>query len=179
VSGRIRVSAGLLKNRRLAINAAARPTSEKARAALFDILGSGIEGCRVLELFAGSGAVSIEALSRGAASATAVDRDASALLANRRALGLELEILAIPAEEAVVRLSGEKRLFDLIFLDPPYGTAAALPWAVALGGLLASAGLLVWQTDSSESPDPGAGFSLRRVARYGRNVLSFFERPSP
>lgn len=178
MSGRIRVSAGILKNRRLAINAAARPTSEKARAALFDILGSGIEGRRVLELFAGSGAVAIEALSRGAASATAVDREASALLANRKALGLELEILAVPAEEAVARLTGEGRLFDLIFLDPPYGTAAALPKAASLSALLAPEGLVVWQTDSSESPDPGPGLCLRRVARYGRNVFSFFERPA-
>lgn len=178
MSGHVRVTAGDLKNRRLAVNRGARPTSEKARAALFDIFGSWIEGRRVLELYAGSGAVAIEALSRGAASAVAVDSDASALIENRRSLSLDFEILNLPAETAIARLAREGRRFDLIFLDPPYGRGPGASLVSGLSVLLSGEGLVVWQTDSPGLPDAGPDLSVERIARYGRNVLSFLKRPS-
>ncbi len=173
----LRVVGGAFRSRRLAALPGSRPTSERAREALFDILGSWIQGSSVLELYAGSGAVAIEALSRGAGSAAAVDRDATALEENRRALGIELEIIAAPAHRAVDDLRRRRRLFDFVFLDPPYSAAADDLSGEDLARLVAPEGRLVWQTDSGSAPDGIAReLSAERVAKYGRNVFSFFRK---
>ena len=177
ISRGLRVVGGRLRNRRLVAAPGSRPTSERAREALFDILGPWIEGRSVLELYAGSGAVAIEALSRGASSAVAVDRDAATLDENRRRLGLEMEILEAPAHRAVDGLRRERRSFGLVFLDPPYSGVAEEVDGGELARLVERAGRLVWQTDSkSESPSIADSLALERVARYGRNVFSFYRR---
>ena len=96
MTGALRVIGGAWKSRRLTVAAGSRPTSDRAREALFDILGERIRGRRVLDLYAGSGAVALEALSRGAASAAAVDRDPSAAAANARALDAPLAGVTAP-----------------------------------------------------------------------------------
>ena len=105
-----------------------RPTPERVREALFSILGD-VEGTRVLDLFAGSGALAIEALSRGASSATVVDSSRGAIAAIQR----NLELLDLDAEvrrqDALRFLEGARagaRQYDLVFLDPPYRNATAL-----------------------------------------------------
>ena len=133
----MRIQAGKWKGRRLEVPETARPTSGRARAALFDLLGpERIANARVLDLFAGSGAVGLEAVSRGAAAAVLVDADASAVASTCARIG------AAPGEVRVVvgrrprppwppSLGGAER-FDLIFADPPYGgatRAGALGWA--------------------------------------------------
>jgi 16S rRNA (guanine(966)-N(2))-methyltransferase RsmD len=173
----LRVVGGTLRNRRLAAAPGSRPTSERAREALFDILGSWVEGKDVLELYAGSGAVAIEALSRGAAAAVAVDRDASTLEQNRRRLGLEMEVLEAPAHRAVDRLRRSRRTFGFVFLDPPYAGAAEDVDGRELAALVEKAGRLVWQTDSeAESLPISSDLAFERVARYGRNVFSFYRK---
>jgi len=173
----LRVIGGALRGRRLAALPGSRPTSERAREALFDILGPWIAGRSVLELYAGSGAIAIEALSRGAASAVAVDRDASALEENRRRLAIAIEVVEAPAHRAIGDLRRGRRAFDLVFLDPPYAAAADALDPGDLARLVLPAGRLVWQTDSGVTVDAmGKDLSPERVARYGRNVFSFFRK---
>jgi 16S rRNA (guanine966-N2)-methyltransferase len=105
-----------------------RPTSDRVREALFSILAS-VEDARVLDLFAGSGALGIEALSRGAASATFVDSAPGAVAVvreNLQHLGLQAEVLRIPALRALACTPIVDRQYDLVFLDPPYRMASSL-----------------------------------------------------
>jgi 16S rRNA (guanine966-N2)-methyltransferase len=130
----LRVVGGRLGGRRLrpVPGRDTRPTSDRVREALFAVLGGRVEGARVLDLFAGSGALGIEALSRGAAEATFVDSAPAAL----RALRENLAALEIGAEAAEVRRADARaflrtarksgRQYDLVFVDPPYRRAAAL-----------------------------------------------------
>jgi 16S rRNA (guanine966-N2)-methyltransferase len=130
----MRVIAGALGGRRLRAPAGrvTRPTSDRVREAVFAMLGD-VEQARVLDLFAGTGALGIEALSRGAALAVFVERDAGAV----RALNANIEALGIAAEAAAVRRgdvlaalrSAEtaKETYDLVFIDPPYGRARPTP----------------------------------------------------
>jgi 16S rRNA (guanine966-N2)-methyltransferase len=129
----VRVIAGRFGGRRLSAprGARTRPTADRVRESLFSVLGD-LEGARVLDLFAGSGALGIEALSRGAAEATFVDSAPAAL----RALRENLAALEIGAEAAEVRRVDARaflrtarksgRQYDLVFVDPPYRRAAAL-----------------------------------------------------
>src|SRR5436305_455422 len=129
----MRIIAGRWRGRPIVAPAgqATRPTSDRTREALFSMLASRLgsfEGLAVADLFAGSGALGLEALSRGAARCTFVETDRSAIEAIRRnlaAFGAEAEILAVPAAQA--RLAGP---LDLAFLDPPYGSGLA-PAALA------------------------------------------------
>ncbi len=107
---------------------ATRPTSDRVREALFSILGS-VDGAEVLDLFAGSGALGIEALSRGAAGATFVDSAAGAVAAvrdNLEQLGLDAVVLRMPALRALTCTPVAERQYDLVFLDPPYRLASSL-----------------------------------------------------
>jgi len=169
----LRIVAGAWKNRRLAVAPGSRPTSERAREAFFDILGPWISGKRMLELYAGSGAVALEALSRGAAEALAVDRDTRALERNRRTLDARLEVVSGPVAERVRGLVAEGRHFDLVFLDPPYAADDPVPTAT-LAALLAPGGRIAWQTDAGVELDPSPLRIVRRAA-YGRNVFTFLE----
>jgi len=118
----LRVTAGALRGRRIPVPAGdLRPTSERARQAFFNIVGKRIEGARFLDLFAGSGVFSFEAVSRGAASATAVDHDRRKVEAIRR-YAEKLNVPVSPVNGEVVtalrRLSGTP--FDVVYADPPY-----------------------------------------------------------
>jgi len=123
----VRVIAGEFGGRRLASARAAglRPTADRVREALFSILGGSVEDARVLDLYAGTGALALEALSRGARSATCVECSAGALRAlerNVRELGLAQRV-TIERGDALAyarRLRGETDRFDLVFCDPPY-----------------------------------------------------------
>jgi len=171
---RLRIVAGAWKSRRLVMVDGSRPTAERAREALFAIFGESIVGRRVLELFAGSGAMSLEALSRGAASATAVDVDTRALEENRLSLGASIELVRGDAGDAVRRFVAERRRYDVIFLDPPYAETR-LPPLADLAMLLAPGGRIVWQSDVGGGPALVDPFRAARTARYGRNVFTFVE----
>ena len=131
----MRVVAGAFKGRRLHApkGTGTRPTADRVREALFSILGD-VSGARVLDLYAGSGALGIEALSRGAASALFVERDRRALAALRRnldALGADAEVRSQDALRFIAQPEG---VFDLVFCDPPYDEASRV--AVALSETL-------------------------------------------
>lgn len=118
----LRITAGTLRGRRVAVPPHdIRPTSERARQAFFNIVSSRLTGAAFLDLFAGSGVFSLEAVSRGAASATAVERDkrAAAAIANlAKAWSLPITVVNDDAIAAMPRLSD---VFDLVYADPPYG----------------------------------------------------------
>jgi 16S rRNA (guanine(966)-N(2))-methyltransferase RsmD len=148
----LRVVAGQYRGRRLRVapGETTRPTADRVREALFSILGDRVEDARVLDLFAGSGALAIEALSRGAASAVLVDSDrgaVDAIRANLEAIGdTGATVDRADALRWLRRASGE---FDLVFLDPPYSSARTLAGDLsqALPAVLSKNALIVSESD--------------------------------
>lgn len=146
----VRVVAGEFKGRRLHAprGARTRPTADRVREALFSMLGD-VSGARVLDLYAGSGALGIEALSRGAESAVFVERDRRALAALRRnldAVGAEAEV----RQQDVARFLGHPEgTFDLVLCDPPYDDAPRVAVALfeALPAMLAEDARIVTESD--------------------------------
>jgi 16S rRNA (guanine966-N2)-methyltransferase len=147
----VRVVAGEFGGRRLRAprGRATRPTADRVREALFAILGD-VAGARVLDLFAGSGALGIEALSRGAASAVFVERDPAAVAAIRH----NLDAIGVPdatvrRQEVLAFLRAAEGSFDLVFVDPPYDSAPRLagPLSTALPAVLAEEALIVTESD--------------------------------
>lgn len=180
----MRIVAGEFKGRRLAgpEGRAARPTSDKVREALFSILGP-IDDARVLDLFAGTGAVGIEAISRGAGEAVLVERDRRMASVVERNLK---EILGADDDRAkLVRGDGLKYLagasgFDLVFLDPPYAKAEDLaPRLVALlPGALAPGATVVTESDRRSPLDlSGSELSTRSEHIYGDTLIRVFDAP--
>jgi 16S rRNA (guanine966-N2)-methyltransferase len=178
--GAVRIQAGKWKGRRLEVPAGARPTSGRARAALFDVLGPDrLANARVLDLFAGSGAVGLEAVSRGAASAVLVESDARAVsrtCARLAAPPEQVRVVAGEAGPALAALSRSGEKFDLVFADPPYGAGVAEVSRALDGasGLLAAGGVLVVQADEGETVRPPKDLRPAAKRAYGRNVFHFF-----
>ena len=155
---------------------ATRPTSDRVREALFSILGD-IHGLRVLDLFAGSGALGIEALSRGAGEATLVDSAGVAVGAIRRnleALGLDAQVVRQPAQRFLQGASRDARQYDLVFLDPPYRDASTLGRELtsALTPILAPDARVVAESDR-RSP-LGLGLALLDERRYGDTMIQIY-----
>jgi 16S rRNA (guanine(966)-N(2))-methyltransferase RsmD len=175
-----RIVAGTARGRRLAVpgGLGTRPTSEKVRAAVFNVLGQFFDGGAVLDLYAGSGALALEALSRGCERAVCVeaDRQAAALIRrNAEALGLaqRVEVRVGRVESLLPRLPGG---FALAFVDPPYATgpAAAL---TALAGHLVPGGLAVAEHDAAAPPaERPAGLVLVDRRAYGGTGISIYRR---
>jgi 16S rRNA (guanine966-N2)-methyltransferase len=157
-----------------------RPTPERVREAVFSILGS-VEGLEVLDLYAGSGALGIEAVSRGAAGATFVDSGAAAVAAIRRNLS-ELDLAAEVRRQAVPaflqRTSSDARQYDLVFLDPPYRHATSLgrELSVALEPVLARGALVVAESDR-RSPLDLETLTIQDERRYGDTLIRIYRGP--
>jgi 16S rRNA (guanine(966)-N(2))-methyltransferase RsmD len=159
----------------------ARPTSGRARAGLFSSLGERVQGASVLDLYAGSGAVGLEAVSRGAARAVLVEAEPEAetllreLLARWKVPEDEVRVLREPAARALSRLLASHERFDVVFADPPYahGGSGRMDELAGVAGVLAEGGVVVVQTDarSAEPGLPGLASAGRR--EYGRNVFHF------
>lgn len=174
----MRVIAGVYGGRELVAprGRETRPTSDRVREALFSILGD-IDAARVLDLFAGSGALAIEALSRGAASATLVDSSPASVAVIRRnleALGLAAEVVRRPALRFLGAACGDGRQYDLVFLDPPYRQASALGRELtpALGPVLADGARVVAESDRR---DPlSLGLPMLDERRYGDTLIQIY-----
>ena len=152
---------------------ATRPTSDRVREALFSILGD-VRDLRVLDLFAGSGALAIEALSRGATEATLVDSEAPAVAAIRRnleALGLDAEVVRQRALRFLEAACRDARQYDLVFLDPPYRHASTLgrELSSALRPILAAGARVVAESDR-RSP-LALELALIDERRYGDTLI--------
>lgn len=157
-----------------------RPTSTLVSDAVFNSLAPRIAGACVLDLFAGTGRLGIEALSRGAREAVFVERDArnAALIRqNLAAAGLS-DRGVVRRADALAAAEGERRRFDLIFLDPPYGRglAAEALRRVAAGSVLAAGGLVIAEGHWRDDPGEIAGLARVRTARYGETAVWVYAR---
>ncbi|MGQ0550967.1 MAG: RsmD family RNA methyltransferase [Armatimonadota bacterium] len=157
-----------------------RPTAARVRDGLFNSLGAATAGASVLDLFAGTGALGIEALHRGAERAVFVEQDprhARAIEDRLRQEGVRgrAEVRCEDALVAVGRLGGRGASFDLILVDPPYGAGwlARSIAAVAGAGLLAPSGVIVGEGHWRDRPALPEGYAVAREARYGETVLWF------
>lgn len=175
----MRIIAGSRRGARIAApkGVATRPTGDRVREAAFNLIGP-VDGAAVLDLFAGSGALGLEALSRGAASATFVESDRAAC----RTIAQNLEKLGLTGArvvcgDAVWTLRQEARCYDLVLVDPPYESWAELEPRLAeqLARVLAPDGVLLVETGSKV--EPALPLALRTSRRYGSARLSVFEHP--
>ena len=181
----MRIIGGAARGRRIRAprGSAIRPTADRVREALFDILPRDLAGMRVLDLFAGSGSLSLEALSRGAESALLVDESAEAARLMRRnveALGFadRARVWPQPVGKALRRLSDEGAAYDAIFLDPPYdrGWVDKALTMIGRNRTLRAKGVAVAEHSARERVGEQYGELVRRdLRRYGDTVLSFFE----
>jgi 16S rRNA (guanine966-N2)-methyltransferase len=181
--GLLRIVAGDLKGRRLRVPDAPglRPTSDRVRQALFDILGQRLPGGRVLDAYAGSGALGFEALSRGAEEAVFVESGrlaAEAIRENARALGVSDRCRLVQGD-AVALLLG-RRLegpFAWVFADPPWTEKAGPRFLEALhasGVARPGTSILIERDVRSETASAPVGWTLARTAIYGRTALDFY-----
>lgn len=176
----LRILAGRWKGRRLEVPKGTRPTSGRAREALFSIVRQSVPGSRVLDLYAGSGAVGLEAVSRGAARAVLVEQASRVLDRNVDRLSAsegEVEVLRGSVEDALALLRRRSDRFDLIFCDPPYGSSREVLLPPDVADVLASGGLVILQTDRTPATvgEP-VGWTVLARRRYGRNVFFFLAR---
>ncbi|MEW6321149.1 MAG: 16S rRNA (guanine(966)-N(2))-methyltransferase RsmD [Acidobacteriota bacterium] len=178
----MRIIAGEFKRRTLKAPtwAGLRPTSDRLRETLFNILSDRVAGGRVLDVFAGTGAVGLEALSRGAESAVFIesDRRAATLIAENAARCRAADRCAIirGAAELVLHQQVRGGPFDLVILDPPYEFERR-DEVVALAAIqLAPGGRLVLEHAARRPPAEAPGLALRRTVRAGDSALSFYER---
>jgi 16S rRNA (guanine966-N2)-methyltransferase len=172
----VRIIAGTHRGHRIAAPKGrdTRPTSDRVRESAFNLIGP-VDDADVLDLFAGSGAMGLEALSRGAAHATFVeqDRDACRVIgANLDKLGLKATVLQL---DAVRALREERRTYDLILCDPPYGYDPAR-LAPHLAKLLTHDGLLVWESSSRDPAPEVHGLRQRTTRTYGSARLTLLEK---
>ncbi len=175
----LRIVAGALKGRRLTSPTwtGLRPTSDRLRETLFNVLGQTCQGASVLDAFAGTGAVGIEALSRGAAHVMFVDHDPRALALIRQ----NLERCGVTDRYTIQRmdlarsgLAAFPTAFDLIFLDPPYETNPTDACAVVASALDAEGLLVVEHARRMNVPDAIGGLRRTRLLAAGESALSFF-----
>lgn len=177
-AGRLRIIGGTHRGRVVPVpdRAGLRPTGDRVRETLFNWLQPVIEGARCLDLFAGTGALALEAASRGAARVEAVENDAS--------LGRELESLAaawgadvvrVTIGDALMYLSGPPEPFDVVFLDPPFGSGLLERAAARLQeGWLAPGALVYVETGTGESPVLPAAWQPYREKRAGQVAFRLF-----
>ena len=160
-----------------------RPTSDRSRESLFNILShaypGSLSGTRVLDLFAGTGAVGLEALSRGCRTAVFVEPGVEGrglIQRNIEAFALQGRARLLRRDATKLGVSGTMGPFELVFADPPYGKQLgdkALASA-ARGGWIAHAGLVVLEEELAAGPDPGPGFELLESRAFGDTVMRFF-----
>jgi len=185
--GLVRIVGGSLRGRRLSVpERGVRPTSERAREAIFDILGPRLlSGARVLDLYAGTGALGIEALSRGASAADFIEKSpeiARRLAGNLRELGFGAEARVHEADldraELPPVLGGTWRL---VFLDPPYDGDAGTRWveALARSSRVEPDGIVIYERRKGASAPSPSAFTLATERTYGDTTVAFYRAGRP
>jgi 16S rRNA (guanine966-N2)-methyltransferase len=185
--GLVRIVGGSLRGRRLSVpERGVRPTSERAREAIFDILGPRLlAGARVLDLYAGTGALGIEALSRGASAADFIEKSpeiARRLAGNLRELGFGAEARVHEADldraELPPVLGGTWRL---VFLDPPYDGDAGTRWveALARSSRVEPDGIVIYERRKGASAPSPSAFTLATERTYGDTTVAFYRAGGP
>lgn len=175
----MRIIAGAFKGRKLLElkEEGVRPTLDRVRENLFNILSNKVKDCHFLDLFAGSGAVGIEALSRGASKVTFVDKNPKIIAhvkKNLATLKANCECLVSDYKTALKKLSGS---YDIIYVDPPYAfNSLEVTEAIENSGKMREDGLVVYEHDSSKSISVSNGWEIYDERKYGIATLSFLRR---
>ncbi len=180
----MRVTGGIGKGQRLKVptGSRVRPTSDKVKQALFNILGGRVADAAFLDLYAGAGGIGIEALSRGAGRVVFVDSSRESIAAIKKNIertGLGERAQVVPAKaEAFVR--GSKEAYDIAFLDPPYAAEMQpLLELIAGSGIVKPDGVVIAEHFKKQpSPEHAGSLTLYREARYGDTVLAFYKNMS-
>ena len=185
----MRVIGGAAKGRRLLApkGEAVRPTADRVKESLFNILPGDFSGMKVLDLFAGTGNLSIEALSRGADHAVLIaasERSVAVIREDLRRLSLapRAEVWTAPVGRSLRILARRQESFDIIFLDPPYdqGLANRSVAVIAQGNLLKKSGTIVVEHSARETLQQRYdSLKLHDERRYGDTLLSFYKHPAP
>jgi len=178
----MRITTGIYRGRQINGPRKIRPTQDKVRKALFDILGD-VRGLSFLELYAGSGAVGLEAASRGVKELVMVEYDRDCLIAIKRNIESlkprACELYPKQADFIIQLMHKDKRKFDLIFLDPPYCQGLSKKTLQTLGAydILAPDGFVVVQHfKKDELPEKEGGLALVKQSKYGDTLLSFYRK---
>ena len=178
----MRIIGGMYRSRPLAApkGQTTRPTLDQVREALFNILQGATEGIAVLDLYGGSGAVALEALSRGAASAVIADQSRDAVEVIRKnvaslSCGDRAEVIRGKDEAVLSQLAARGKAFDLIYLDPPYELdPSRVIVRLCESGLLKPGGQLVWEHASARVPGDFPGLARVSTRRYRDTSLTFY-----
>lgn len=180
-SGKLRIIGGDFRRRQLPVldHPGLRPTPDRVRETLFNWLGQALYGKQVLDLFAGTGALGIESLSRGAAQVTFVEQDShvAALIRENLATLKTTQGKVVTADaKAFVETSGQR--MDIVFLDPPFHQGLAAPCCAALesGGWLASDAMIYLETEQSLTPTVPANWQLHRETQAGESIARLYQR---
>lgn len=157
-----------------------RPTADRVREALFSILGETVRDARVLDLYAGTGALAIEAISRGAREATCVERDAGALAAlarNVAELGLEGQLAVVRGDALAYsrRMAQSGETVDLVFCDPPYRTVLSPLGEIVVGAPWWTRAVVLEHASSRTPPAAPVGVSAE-TRRYGDTAITLYRR---
>ena len=182
----MRVIAGSAKGRKLTApkGPGTRPALAQVKEAIFNILASlrgDITGLAVLDLYAGSGAIGIEALSRGALHCTFVERESRALSALRENLERtgftpQAEIVPLPVERVLKHLAGKVRRYELIFVDPPYDCDLVMPSLALAEKVLADAGTVIVENSPREPVEDTEQLTVTDRRKYGQTNITFLQR---
>ena len=185
MTGKVRITAGTFKNKALAVPAgdSVRPTSDRARQALFNRLehsfsniGFKLRGARVVDLFAGTGALGLEALSRGASHVTFVERSPASLAVLKRniaTLGVDDKVTVLTMDATALPAASQP--YDLALLDPPYDQGLAEPALNALASKewLTGTAVVAVETASAETLTAPDGLTIEDVRSYGRGAITY------
>ncbi|MCI8867808.1 MAG: 16S rRNA (guanine(966)-N(2))-methyltransferase RsmD [Anaerotignum sp.] len=178
----MRIIAGKAKGHKLETidGLATRPTTDRIKETLFNMISFDLPGCRFLDLFAGSGAIGMEALSRGAEQAVFVENAAPCqdVIARNLAhtkLGEGARVLCMEASAALDRLAEENAAFDLVYIDPPYEAGLAEPMLEKIleKNLLSEDGYVIWERAAKRPFAFPAGYAVLREKEYRTTVLTF------
>lgn len=182
-SGGLRITGGEHRGRKIPLpkHHELRPTSEKARQAFFDIVGPAVEDSSFLDLFSGTGVFALEALSRGAKRALAVDssrRAVEQIRSTATTLGVPADVIFADVYRSTEKLKAAGE-FDLVYADPPYGDDRWAELLATISSVLAPDGLAAvehWVSNIDQIPASGADLVRTRVAKYGTVAISLFAR---